>query len=105
MGVQAMLSGHSHATLARIRTPEVVWLVQDPTCLHDGTTQPKAGMGTVKSTTREASRLHPTVVFTPERVHLGVVGMTVWQRPEEPVAPQRNSQPMEEQESSRGLAG
>jgi hypothetical protein len=39
MGVQEMLSGHTHATLERIRTHEVVLLVQDTY----GTTQPKAG--------------------------------------------------------------
>jgi hypothetical protein len=69
MGVQEMVSGHTHATLERIRTQEVVWLVQDPTFLHDGTTQPKAGMGTAKINTREEYLLHPTGAFTPERVH------------------------------------
>jgi hypothetical protein len=64
-----MLSGHTHATLACIRTQEVVWLVQDTTLLNDGTTQPKAGMGTVKLTTRDEYLLHPTVAFTPERVN------------------------------------
>ena len=58
-----------------------------------GTTQPKAGMGTVKIKTREEYLLHPTVAFTPERVNLGVVGMKVWQRPEQPVAQQRKSKP------------
>ena len=69
IGVQEMLSGHTHATLERIRTQEVVWLVQDTTLLNYGTTQPKAGMGTVTINTREASLLHPTVAFTPERVN------------------------------------
>jgi hypothetical protein len=69
LGVQELLSGHIHATLERIRTQEVVWLVQDTTFLHDGTTQPQAGMGPVKINTREEYRLHPTVVFTPERVN------------------------------------
>ena len=67
IGVQEILSGHSHATLQRIRAPEVVLLVQDTTFLHDGTTHPKGGMGTVKVKTREEYLLHPTVVFTPER--------------------------------------
>jgi hypothetical protein len=68
MGVQEMVSGHTHATLERIRTQEVVWLGQDTTLLHDGTTRPKAGMGTVKSNTRDEYLLHPPVAFTPERV-------------------------------------
>jgi hypothetical protein len=68
MGVQEMLSGHTHATLERIRTQEVVLLGQDTTLLHDGTTRPKAGMGTVKSTTRDEHLLHPPVAYTSERV-------------------------------------
>ena len=86
MGVQEIVSGHTHATGQRIRAQEVVWLVQDTTLLHDGTTQPQAGMGTVKSKTRAEYLLHLTVAFTPERVNGGVAGRQVWQRPAEPVA-------------------
>jgi hypothetical protein len=68
IGVQEILSGHIQATLQRRRAQEVVLRVQDTTFLHYGTTHPKAGMGTVKSKTREESLLHPTVVLTPERV-------------------------------------
>jgi hypothetical protein len=105
MGVQEIWSGHTPATLARIRTQEVVLLVQDTTFLQDGTTQPQAGMGTVKINTREEYLLHPTVALTPERVNLGVVGIKVWQRPAQPGAQQRNSKPIEEQERYRWLAG
>ena len=66
------LSGHTHAPLERLRTQEVVWLGQDTTLLPYGTTPPKAGRGTVKITTREASLRHPPVAFTPARVHGGV---------------------------------
>jgi transposase-like protein len=96
IGVQEILSGHTHATLERIRTQEVVLLVQDTTFLHYGTTQPKAGMGTIKIKTPEEYLLHLTVAFTPERVNLGVIGMKLWQRPEEPVAQQRKRKPIEE---------
>jgi hypothetical protein len=105
IGVQEILSGHTQATLQRIRAQEVVLLVQDTTFLDYGTTHPKAGMGTVKIKTREEYLLHPTVVFTPERVNLGVVGMKVWQRPEQPVAQQRKNKPMAEKESYRWLEG
>jgi hypothetical protein len=54
MGVQAMLSGPTHATLERLRTQEVVWLGPDTTVLTYGTTRPKAGMGTVTINTRAA---------------------------------------------------
>jgi len=105
IGVQEILSGYTHATLARIRTQEVVLLVQETTFLHDGTTQPKAGMGTVKITTREEYLLHLTVAFTAERVNVGGMGMKVWQRPEEPIAQQRKHKPIEEKERYRWLEG
>ena len=105
MGVQEIWSGHTHATRQRIRAQEVVWLVPDTTFLHDGPTQPQAGMGTVKIKPREAYLLPLTVAFTPERVHLGVAGMQVWQRPEEPVAQQRKRTPIAEQESYRWREG
>ncbi|HSF32695.1 MAG TPA: transposase DNA-binding-containing protein [Candidatus Tectomicrobia bacterium] len=69
IGVQEILSGHTRATLERIRSQAVVLLVQDTTFLNYGTTQPKAGMGTVKIKTREDYLLHPTVAYTPERVN------------------------------------
>jgi hypothetical protein len=105
LGVQEMLSGHTHPTLERIRTQEVVWLGPDTTFLNDGTTRPQAGMGPGKINTREAYLLHPTVAFTPERVNGGLGGMTVWPRPEQPVAPPRNSNPLEEQARDRWLEG
>jgi hypothetical protein len=71
IGVEEILSGHTHATLERVRPQEVVILVQDTTFLNYGTTQPKAGMGPVKIKTRDESLLHLTVAFTPERVHGG----------------------------------
>jgi hypothetical protein len=98
IGVQESLSGHTQATLQRIRAQEVVLLGHDTTLLHDGTTRPKAAMGTVKSKPRKASLLHPTVVFTPERGNLGGVGMKVWPRPEPPVAGQRKHTPLAETE-------
>jgi hypothetical protein len=105
LGVQEMLSGHSHATLERIRTPEVVLLGQDTTLLHYGPTPPKAGLGTVKSKTRAEYLLHPTVAFPPERVNGGGVGMPGWQWPEQPVAQQRKRPPIPEKERYRWREG
>jgi hypothetical protein len=105
IGIQDILSGHTHATRERIRAQEVVLLVQDTTVLHDGTTQPQVGMGTVKIKARDEYLLHPTVAFPPERVNGGVVGMQVWQRPEQPAAQQRKRKPLAEQERDRWLAG
>jgi hypothetical protein len=65
---QAMWSGPTHATLERLRTPAVVGRGHETTLLHDGTTPPQAGRGTVTLNTRAEDRLHPTVALTPERV-------------------------------------
>jgi hypothetical protein len=100
-----ILSGHHHATQERLQTQEVVLLVQDTTFLNYGTLRPKQGMGTVKDKLREEYLLHLTVAFTPERVNLGVLGLRMWQRPEEPVAHERARKPIEEKESYRWLAG
>jgi hypothetical protein len=105
IGEQEILSGHKRATLERMRAQEVVLLVQDTTFLDDGTTQPKKGMGTVKIKVREEYLLYPTVAFTPERMNLGVLGLKVWQRPEQPVAQERHRKPLEAQESYRWLEG
>jgi hypothetical protein len=105
VGIQEILSCHAHATLERIRAQEAVLRVQDTTFLNYGTTHPKAGLGTVKIKTRAAYLLHATGAFTPERVNVGVVGMKVWQRPEAPLAQQRNSKPIEEKERYRWREG
>jgi Transposase DNA-binding/Transposase Tn5 dimerisation domain len=105
IGEQEILSGHQHATLERMRTQAVVLLVQDTTFLDYGTTQPKKGMGTVKVKVREEYLLHPTVAFTPERMNLGVLGLKMWQRPEQPVAQERHRKPLEEKESYRWVEG
>src|SRR5437867_7163878 len=61
VGLKEILSGHQHATLELIQAQEVVVLVQDTTCLNDGTLQPKPGVGTVQGKAREEWVLHPTV--------------------------------------------
>lgn len=99
VGLKEILSGHQHATLERLQAQEVVLLVQDTTFLNYGTLRPKKGVGTVKERTREEYLLHLTVAFTPERVNLGVLGFRMWQRPQEPVAPERARKPIEEKES------
>lgn len=105
VGFEEILSGHHQATLERIRTQEVVVLVQDTSFLNYGTLQSKAGMGTVKETIRDEYLLHATVAFTPERVNVGVLGAKLWQRPEQPVGRERKRKPIEEKESYRWLEG
>lgn len=105
VGFTEILSGHKEATLERLRSQEVALLGQDTSLLNYGTLQPKAGMGTVKERTCNEYLLHATVAFTPERVHLGVLGAQLWQRPEQPVGRERKRKPIEEKESYRWLEG
>jgi hypothetical protein len=105
LSAPAIVSGQTHATRERLRTPAVGWLGQETTLLQDGTPPPQAGLGPVTSNTRAENRLHPTVAFPPARVTCGVLGRQVWPRPEPPVAPQRQRNPMAEQERYRGRAG
>jgi hypothetical protein len=81
--------------LERLQAQKVVLVVQDTTFLNYGTLQPKEGVGTVKDRAREEYLLHLTVAFTPERVNLGVLGLRMWQRPEEPVAHERARKPIQ----------
>jgi hypothetical protein len=53
----------------------------------------------VKEKGRKAHLLPTTVVCTPERVNLGVLGATLWQRLEELVAHERTCKPIAEKES------
>ena len=105
VGRKEILAGHQQATLERLQVQEVVLLVQDTTLLNYGTLRPKKGVGTVKERTREAYLLHLTVAFTPQRVNRGVLGLRMWQRPEEPVAHERARKPIAEKESYRWLEG
>jgi hypothetical protein len=105
IGEQESLSGHQHATQERSRAQAVVLLVQDTTFLNYGTTRQKPGMGTVKVKSREEYLLPPSVAFTPERVNLGVLGATWWQRPAQPVGQERKRKPIEEKERARWREG
>jgi hypothetical protein len=99
VGLKEILSGHPPATLERLQAQEVVLLGQDTTFLNYGTLGPKKGVGTVKDKLREESLLPLTVAFTPARVNLGVFGLRMWQRPDEPVAHERARKPIAEKES------
>jgi hypothetical protein len=105
MNAQELWSGPTHATLERLRTPAVVGRGHETTLLHDGTTPPTAGRGTVTIKPRDEDRLPPPVALTPEHVHGGVLGLQVWPRPAQPVARPRNRKPREAQARSRGRDG
>lgn len=102
VGLDEILSGHKAATIERIRQQQMVLLAQDTTFLDFGREE-AVGLGTLRRTQSEHYLLHTTVAFTPSRVNLGVLGATLWQRPDEPVAQLRAKKPIEEKESVRWL--
>src|SRR5262249_12079987 len=73
--------------------------------LNYGTLQAQKGVGTVQVKSRVEYLLHPTVAFTPQRVNLGILGLRMWQRPEEPVAHERARKPIADKGSYRWLEG
>jgi hypothetical protein len=59
----------------------------------------------VKVKVREEHLQHPTVAFPPAHLTLGVLGLKMWQRPEQPVTPERHRNPLAEQERARWREG
>jgi hypothetical protein len=100
-----VLDGHGQATVKRIAAEPVVLIVQDTTFLEYIKDVMGKGVGTLRETSRDEHLLHPSVVFTPARVNLGVLHYRFWQRPEEPVGHLRAQRPIEERESYRWLLG
>ena len=59
----------------------------------------------MKVKVREEHLRHPTVAFPPAHLNLGVLGLKMWQRPEQPVAPERHRNPLAEKERARWREG
>ena len=99
---EGIISGHRKATIERIKEQPVVLAIQDTTFLNFEK-QEENKFGTLKRTQSNQYLLHPTVVFTPDRINLGVLDAKLWQRPDIPVAHERSRKPIEEKESFRWL--
>jgi hypothetical protein len=81
-----MLDSHIEATYRRMASLKLVLAVQDTTYL-DWTTHPDTeGLGPLASATRQGLLAHSTVVFSEERVPLGVLAQQVWARDAETFA-------------------
>lgn len=101
----AILSGHKVATLDRVAKEQVVLVSQGTTFLNFERVENKEGFGTLKEKRRDEYLLHLNVVFTDQRVNLGVVSGSLWQRTGEGIAKRRAQRPIEEKESRRWLDG
>lgn len=101
---EQILKGHRDATVERIGQQRTVLVAQDTTFVNTGVETP-VGVGSLREKQREEYLLHPSVAITPQRDNLGVLGASIWQRPEETVAHLRKSKPIEDKESLRWLEG
>jgi hypothetical protein len=77
---EEILIAHQHATLARMKTHEIVLMVQD-TCLLDYTSHSSTeGIGPLASKSKQGVFTHNTIAFLPDRLPLGVIHQENWTR-------------------------
>jgi hypothetical protein len=107
----AVLQPHRDATLQRVRAQAVVVVAQDTTELDLTRPHEKVG-GPLNDAARWGLFVHPLLALTPQRVPLGVVQVTMWNREAEELARpqkdkqrQRKQQAIEDKESYRWLEG
>lgn len=96
-----IMSGHQAATLARIKSQEVILIPQDTTFLNFATESESKDMGTLRKKDSNQQLLHTSIAITPSRVNLGIVDASLWQRDEQTTGKSRNTKPIEEKESMR----
>ncbi len=103
---EAILEPHYAATLERIRGHNVVLVLQDTTEL-DFTPHPPADAGCLNKADRFGLYDHTHLAVTPERLCLGVVGVTLFDRTAESLGQtrERRTLPIEQKESFRWLEG
>jgi hypothetical protein len=111
--VERLLAPHREATIRRIAQHPVVILAQDTTENDLSRRRERmAGAGPLNDPTRLGLLVHPLLAVTPERLPLGIVGVTIWARAPEAVArpvkekdAERRKKPIEEKESFCWLRG
>jgi len=96
---EQILKPHYDATVARMKMAPVVLLAQDTTANDEISTLGPKGLGTLKNTKKKECRLHPTVAFTPEKICLGIVNATYWQRDKKSPRKERGEKGIDEKES------
>jgi hypothetical protein len=110
---QSILNPHHDATIERIREQTVALIPQDTTELD--VTRPNevmVGAGPLNDSSRVGFYDHASLVFTPERLPLGVVDAKVWARDfaefdkdADQKRAERKAKPIEDKESIRWIEG
>jgi hypothetical protein len=108
---QQVLQPHIDATLERIGSHPVVLVPQDTTELDLTRQQERVG-GPLNDQSRWGMFVHPQLAVTPQRLPLGLIGVTIWSRDGKEFAKSqdqkrrpRKTKPIEQKESVGWLQG
>lgn len=106
--MESILQPHAESTMRRVAKESTVLVLQDTTEL-DFTSKRKKNRdaGPLNYEERVGFYLHPSVVVTPEGLHLGTIDAKLWSRDEADFGKQvdRKKRPFEEKESVRWRGG
>jgi hypothetical protein len=108
VSMDAILKPHLQATEQRVRSHEVVLVVQDTTSLNYTHHSETEGLGPINNTlnTSVGLLLHDTMAFTPDGTPLGLLDVQCWARREEETGKkyERHAKPIEDKESNKWLS-
>ncbi len=99
----SIMSGHQAATLKRIQCERVVLIPQDTTFLNFATDDKSKSMGTLRTKNTDQQLLHTSIAITPNRVNLGIIDGSMWQREEKSTGRSRDAKNIAEKESARWI--
>lgn len=78
-----IFSPHKQKTYERVKAHPVVLDLSDTTSLNYSTRKTLKDSGYISSNNAQGFFLHSTIVVTPERLHLGMIGQKFWSREKE----------------------
>lgn len=78
-----IFSPHKQQTFERVKTNPVVLSLSDTTSLNYSSRKTLKDSGYISSNNAQGFFLHSTIVVTPERLHLGMIGQKFWSREKE----------------------
>lgn len=99
----SIMSGHKAATIKRIQRESVVLIPQDTTFLNFATDDKSKEMGTLRTKKSDQQLLHTSIAINPNRVNLGIVNASMWQRDEASSDRTRATKHISEKESLRWI--
>lgn len=100
-----IIEPHQHVTQERAKNYATVLAVQDTTQINFTHHPATTGLGMLNDPSHQGLFYHPTLLVTPDKVPLGVIGHQVWERPVEDFGKKhkRKDRPISEKESQKWL--